>query len=430
MSLSDGDLSDGNNEDGSVDADEASSSTFGSVTSLFSVGADEPAADYGISDDQALLDELTTLYSKGEEVTYSSDGTTLTASAGGREVFTFTVNNDGSWNFDLNDQLDHVDDGANDENQALVTDGEAVDSIDFSSILTVTDADGDTVTGAAAGSFLISFVDDIPIIGTPQDSILGLEEGNQLTASLDIIGIGADEPPASLTITLTEGAPVLTTAESGGQQMTNDGDPLFWHENPDGSWSAVTESSPGVLDPDAKSFTVSLDAATGTYTVVQNDGLDGGATTTVIDFSEALNGGNTYEAVFGSGGTSNTVGDITTHAGGVFIWARGSADNTDAFGWDGTSDTWTDDTATVNYGNQGVGVDTGSTIAGTGGDVGADREPEILSFKFFSTIVVDESGNSQEAVRVDESQSTALDLTAVTLGLDHLGTTETAYYTL
>jgi T1SS-143 domain-containing protein len=429
MSLDTGDLSEGNKESGETTATDEAAGVEGSLIPLFSVGADEPAS-YGITEDQALLDELITVYSQGEAVTYSSDGTTLTATADGREVFSLTVNNDGSWNFDLNDQLDHVDDGANDENLALVTDGDSVNSIDFSSILTVTDEDGDTVTGAAAGAFLISVVDDVPIIGTPQDSILGLEEGNQLTASLDIIGIGADEPPASLTITLTEGAPVLTTAESGGQQMTNSGDPLYWHENDDGSWSAVTESSPGVLDADAKSFTVSLDAATGTYTVVQNDGLDGGATTTIIDFSTALNGGNTYEAVFGSGGTSNTVGDITTHAGGIFIWARGSADNTDPFGWDGLTDTWADDTATVNYASQGVGVDTGATIEGDGGDVGADRESEILSFKFYSTLTVDESGNSQEAVRIDESQSTALDLTGVTLVLDHLGTAESAYYTL
>ena len=69
-----------------------------------------------------LADErLPTLFSKGEAVTYSlTDGTTdtLTATAGGRTVFTLGVNADGSWTFDLDDQLDHVDNGANDENSA------------------------------------------------------------------------------------------------------------------------------------------------------------------------------------------------------------------------------------------------------------------------------------------------------------------------
>ena len=48
------------------------------------------------------------MLSQGEEVTYVSDGTTLTATAGARMVFTLTVNGDGSWSFDLEDQLDHV----------------------------------------------------------------------------------------------------------------------------------------------------------------------------------------------------------------------------------------------------------------------------------------------------------------------------------
>ncbi|EKD36988.1 MAG: Type I secretion target GGXGXDXXX repeat protein, partial [uncultured bacterium] len=428
MSLGTSDLSEGNKESGETNADDEASGLEGSLIPLFSVGADEPAT-YGISEDEALLDELTTLFSKGEEVTYSSDGTTLTATAGGREVFNLSVNNDGSWNFDLKDQLDHVDDGANDENQALVTDGESVDGIDFSSILTVTDEDGDTTTGAAAGAFMINVVDDIPLIGNPQDSILAVEEGNQLTASLDIIGTGADEP-ASLTITLTEGAPVMTTVASGGLQMTNNGDPLFWHENLDGSWSAVTESSPGFLDNDAVSFTVSVDITTGTYTVLQVDGLDGGATTTTIDFSDALNGGNTYEAVFGSGGTSNTVGAITTYTGGVFIWATASADLDNPFGWDGSADPWPNNTETVNYAAEGVGVGGGAKIDGTGGDDGDIRDSEILSFKFFSSIVVDSSGTGAEDVQVDEGASTELDITSASIVFDHLGTAETAYYTL
>ena len=51
---------------------------------------------------------LPALLSQGEAVTYVSDGTTLTATAGARTVFTLTVNPDGSWSFDLEDQLDHV----------------------------------------------------------------------------------------------------------------------------------------------------------------------------------------------------------------------------------------------------------------------------------------------------------------------------------
>ena len=84
----------------------------------------------------------------------SDDISTLTATAGGRTVFTLVVNADGSWTFDLDDQLDHVDDGANDENVALQLVCErrvGVTAIDFSSIVVATDADGDEIPGAASG---------------------------------------------------------------------------------------------------------------------------------------------------------------------------------------------------------------------------------------------------------------------------------------
>ena len=90
----------------------------------------------------------------------------LTASAGERVVFTLTVNANGSWSFDLQDQLDHVPGGG--ENAALqLAGGGSIASIDFSKVLTGTDYDGDTVTGAASGSFTITVQDDIPLAPAP-----------------------------------------------------------------------------------------------------------------------------------------------------------------------------------------------------------------------------------------------------------------------
>ena len=101
--------------------DDEASGVAGSLSGLFSVGADEPLT-ISLS---ATTSGLPTLFSQGEEVTYSvTDGAssdTLTATAGGRTVFTLVVNADGSWTFDLDDQLDHVDDGPNTENFALRT---------------------------------------------------------------------------------------------------------------------------------------------------------------------------------------------------------------------------------------------------------------------------------------------------------------------
>ena len=211
--------------------------------------------------------------------------------------------------------------------------------------------------------------------------------------------------------------------------MTNDGNSLFWHENEDGSWSAVTKDKSGELDPQAKSFTVSADLATGTYTVVQDGQIDGATKTIEFQNEDALHGGNKYEAVFGNGGSSSINGNTSTYTAGIFIWARGSENLDDPFGWDG-SDKWLNDTATVNWAGQGIGVDTDAKISGSGGDDGSARNSQALSLKFFSTIAVDESGNGQDAVRVDENDSTPLNFTGVTLVLVHLGSTESAYYTL
>ena len=70
-------------------------------------------------------------------------------------MFTLTVNANGSWTFDLQDQLDHVDNGLNDENLLLRTavDGStSVPSIDFSSIVVATDRDGDSARRPRAAS--------------------------------------------------------------------------------------------------------------------------------------------------------------------------------------------------------------------------------------------------------------------------------------
>ena len=75
--------------------------------------------------------------SHGEAVAYAVAGNVLTASAGERVVFTLTVATDGSWSFDLKDQLDHVLGGG--ENAAMpLVGGGSVASIDFSKVLTGT----------------------------------------------------------------------------------------------------------------------------------------------------------------------------------------------------------------------------------------------------------------------------------------------------
>ncbi len=161
LSLGEGDLSEGLREAGEgLDSDETDGDGATSLATLFASGADE-ALRIGITTDQGLLDSLSELSSKGEQLSYSSDGSTLTATTGsGREVFTLAVNDDGSWKFDLKDQLDHV--AGDGENWSLRSGDGSVDGIDFSAVITATDADGDTVTGVATGAFVVKVQDDVP----------------------------------------------------------------------------------------------------------------------------------------------------------------------------------------------------------------------------------------------------------------------------
>src|SRR5262249_12986537 len=132
------------------------------------VGADEPLS----TSLSATTNGLPTLFSQGVAVTYAVSDTnadtlndTLTATAGGGTGVTLHVNTDGTWSFDLDDQLDHVDNGLNDENFTLRTNlagTTSVSTIDFSSIVVMSDKDGDDLT-LDAGSFTIAVQDDIPV---------------------------------------------------------------------------------------------------------------------------------------------------------------------------------------------------------------------------------------------------------------------------
>ncbi len=165
-------------------ATDEASGLSGSLAALVSFGGDGPGEFAMLTD----TSELPTLFSKGEPVQYIVEGNTLIAyvgefgpgsgegdvkvsvvdDGGYRVVFTLQINPDGSWFFDLQDQLDHVDDGTDTENFDLLTGfGEegviGIPALDFSSLLQVTDGDGDVLTGAPAGSFTIQIQDDVPV---------------------------------------------------------------------------------------------------------------------------------------------------------------------------------------------------------------------------------------------------------------------------
>jgi T1SS-143 domain-containing protein len=314
------DLSEGNKEALGTNADDETSGSAGALTALFSSGADEPVKISLITDTTSLP----ALLSKGQVVTYAvtttadidGDGVAdslLTATAGGRTVFTLQVNSGGSWSFDLHDQLDHV--SGNSENFALqLNGGGSTGSIDFSSILKATDFDGDTVAGAGSGKFTISVQDDIPVASG--STIGGVVEEEQLSGGnedttggggLDhdtlidftittnvasrtltgLVNVGADEPASFGLDTVTSGLPAL---KSHGENVVYSvsGDTLTGYVD--------SGSSPGSLDgTDRKVFTLVLSGTNHeTFTFTLQDQLDhqgaNGENTTLIDGASTVSG--------------------------------------------------------------------------------------------------------------------------------------------
>ena len=409
MSLSEGDLSEGNKDAGDTnDDDEADETSTGgaNLNTLVSTGADEDLT-FNLS---TTTSGLSALLSKGVAVQYAVDtsGTTsdtLTAyaqigsSTDGpgvgtegvdyRVVFTLTVEEDGTWDFDLQDQLDHVAPPAGTavENTELLLDGttDTVSSIDFSGIVVATDADGDAVS-PDSGSFTVTVEDDIPISGTAETMILANFLDNTATADLDF-SVGADEP-GTYTLTGAMGADGEQTALIDDAlvygkvfnedtqafdvvQLTSGNVGLVWNEVSDTVWEAVNDVG-GVV------FTVTVNAD-GTYTVALDNplGLDGGVGGFDIAFGTGVTGGNAdFVALFDvpAGGTDVEAPFNVPDDAGIMLFMTAKSDP--------ESDGYL--SAPVNSSTQGVGVsdqDISSNSDAAGGPK-ADAPPEVLTLYF------------------------------------------------
>ncbi len=264
------DLVAGNADDAADTAgtSDMASGSAGSLTSLFSSGADAPLAITIGADTSGLP----TLYAGGEAVSYSvsGDGTTLTAFTTSGTVFTFTVNTDGSWEFDLDGRLDHVEGGG--ENTALLTaaDGSSsVSGIDLSSVIRARDFDGDTVAVLNASDFVITIDDDVPVnnsvlpivLTVHEDALVGGNgEGGQTAIQTltrpqlqSVLDVGADDS-ATFSLNLDTSGLMALGLASGGQALS-------YAVSTDGlSLSASTTAGPvfTFVDDGAGNFTFTL----------------------------------------------------------------------------------------------------------------------------------------------------------------------------
>ena len=416
----------GNQELGDAQPDTAVAT--GSLASLASVGADQDG-EFSLDTSFAGNSGLTT--SGGVDAIYYvvDDANNLrgntAADGSGTDIFNLNVTSAGAYTFTLLDQIDH-------HPVASADDVEGSLNIDFTDAIMVADEDGDQISLSdveESPAFSITVWDDVPEVGVPQDAVLANEPGNSVTGSLDILGIGADEP-ISISLGLESGQQVLGINGEPTYSFTTDGAPLFWQQNPDGSWSAVSEGG-------VKAFTVSIDQESGTYTVYQDNGLDGGTTVETIGFGDGVGGGNPSVAAFNlPDGKSTATG---TYTGDLYIYAQGSGNLENDFGAGIddplVQDVFGDNAATVNFSDQGIGVGKDSNNTGYGGQfIGAAKDTEtdggriseILSLKFYTTIQIDTATDDL----IVDGGSTAAEISNATIVLDHIGTDDTAYYTL
>ena len=229
------------------------------------------------------------LTSNGEGLIYSlnPDGTVLTAAtAGGREVFTIELSSDnaGEYTVTLLDNVDHDASRGNDDEFFLPFN------------LIVTDSDGD-VTNT---QLRVTFQDDTPVIGSPQDASIDADvllTANSLDDSIDgslDINFGSDDgnndtsQPGDRSVSFadTGTAEDNVAATSGGNPvtLTSNGDPV--------NFSFIGDTLVGHTGADPSTnqvFTVSLDDATGSYefTLLANVDFDGlpSAADNVIDLT-------------------------------------------------------------------------------------------------------------------------------------------------
>ncbi len=135
---------------------------------------------------------LVSVTSVAEGVDANGHYQTITAGTtgeGAHDVFTLTVYDNGSWKFELKDNLDHN----------YGNNGEGVLKLDLSSLVQYTDFDNDSVT-LDAKSFLVSVIDDVPVaaisasdskaptLETQDHDTIGSGAGGTDTASADFSG--------------------------------------------------------------------------------------------------------------------------------------------------------------------------------------------------------------------------------------------------
>lgn len=230
------------------------------------------------------------LTSGGSVITVNQAGNTYTGrSADGRDIFTMVINQNGTYDFNLLDRLDHAD--GNDDNDVI--------TLEFG--FTATDADGDTATDTISFDIL----DDAPVANNDAESIAA---GNTVTGNVitnddvgqDLDGIITQVQFGQNTVTINAGQTVNINGASGQLTISSNGD-FTYTGNVDGTdiFTYTLADSDG--DSDTATLTINVNED-GNFIVGQNADDDANSNT------PHLVGGGQGEIV-GGGGSDILVGD-------------------------------------------------------------------------------------------------------------------------
>ncbi|MDH1262527.1 retention module-containing protein [Pseudomonas sp. GD03944] len=251
----------GNGESGNVPTQTLiATGGAGALDALVSFGADGKGG-FALSADTGTL-EAQQLQSNQVDLEYDvvvddiTGVSTLTATAGGADIFTLVVNPDGSYTFTLKGPIDHPLDNS-DDSETLGALG-----IDFSGLLIATDGDGDPLADPLeAGSFVIDIEDDVPV--ACDETVKPILDDEGLDGGING-GLGDTNGAATTatgTLNFSAGADGQQSFElTGPDTLGNEAVTSTW--DPDTNMLTIT-SAEGRGDL----MTVQVDPETGDYTV-------------------------------------------------------------------------------------------------------------------------------------------------------------------
>ncbi len=184
-------------------------------------------------------------------VTYNEDTQTYTGTAGGNDVFTLVINNDGTYNFELLDAVDHPE-------------GSDVVSIDFGVLITDNDGDSTTTT------ITVNIADDVPVAKDDENTVAD----DQTFVEGNVLGNddGGEDTPANVTdisfngetVAVPNAGTITVDGEFGNLEISADGSytytPFGGKDGVDQFTYTLTDGD-GDTDTAVLSITVSVDDA-------------------------------------------------------------------------------------------------------------------------------------------------------------------------